>query len=238
MFCPSCRDKRQKERSKLALDLFSDRPHDRLHALTILYQCPTNLDNIKPLIERFRYEVDYTFQKAKHLSPVQFHGAMELDYKRPSLFEVTTLDGDTAHRAHCKQAFAAMGIDLNSPACPESWWLVHYHAIVDVGKNSASAVNQVLHDAFKGAHRVRMTGLHDEGWTPKLESIENLSNYQLKSKLQFGENIYSDDPTRQNRTCYGAAYEPHIIAQLCKTFDENKNIYLIKFDYGSRGSGM
>ena len=61
--------------------------------------------------------------------------------------------------------------------------------------------------------------------------------YPIKSKLQYGVNIYADDPYKDNKTCYGEAYGPDDMAYLCKVVDDGGNLELMKFDLGSRGGG-
>jgi hypothetical protein len=234
MFCPTCRDRHQSQRRKLAMKLFARRPHHKLQFLTVLYDCPLRLNGIKALVGNFKKEVKQAFDRVDHLSPIRCLGAMELDLKHPWLFEVATIDGDTAHRTHCKQAFASMDIDLDSPTCPDRWWLLHYHALVDIGDNDIDGVKKVFKQTFPGAHRVRLSGLHEEDKTPKTESIQNLASYQLKSKLQYAENIYANDPTRPNKSRYGKEFAPEAMAEICKVFDDNGNIELVKYDYGRR----
>ena len=234
MFCPSCRQERQKERQKRALKLFGHRPHDRLYSLTILYNCPTSLDKMAGLIGQFKGEVKAAFDKANHLSPVRFQGAMEMDLKHAALFAITNDAGGYETREHSKQAMAALGIDIESQSCPPEWWLLHFHALVDIGSNSLAVVKQVLKASFKGSHRVQLKALHSPNKTPKVKSIENLAAYQLKSKLQYAENIYADNPSVPNKSRYGKAYDPLTMANLCKLYDRQGNIDFVKYDFGTR----
>jgi hypothetical protein len=67
--------------------------------------------------------------------------------------------------------------------------------------------------------------------------LEKCATYPLKSKLQYGTNIYADDPDKDNKTCYGQAFAPENMAYLCTAVDNGGNLELMKHDFGSRGKG-
>jgi hypothetical protein len=164
-------------------------------------------------------------------------GAMEIDLKHPSLYEVATKDGGQDYRMHCAEALGALGIHLGQPDCPDKFWLIHYHGIVDIGRNIPDQVKEVLKDAFPGNHRVRLDLFHSVDKTPKMILLEKCATYPLKSKLQYGTNIYADDPDKDNKTCYGQAFAPEDMAYLCTAVDNGGNLELMKHDFGSRGKG-
>lgn len=235
LFCPSCRKEKQRSRQVRAKKKFGHLPMERLYFLTVLYKCATDLDDIRRDIKGFKGEMKRAFGKAGHLSPVEMQGAMEIDLKHPWLYEVATKGGDQDYRGHCAEALGAMGVHLDQPSCPDRFWLIHYHAIVDVGRNNPDEIKKVLKSAFDGSHRVRLEAFHPIDKTPMATSLDNLAAYPIKSKLQYGVNIYANDPFRDNKTSYGKAYSSDDMAYLCKIVDDGGNIELVKFDLGSRG---
>ncbi|NKB48133.1 MAG: hypothetical protein GKS02_02090 [Alphaproteobacteria bacterium] len=237
LFCPLCRKDKQRSRQVRAKKRFGDLPMGRLYFLTVLYKCATDLDNIKLDVEGFKGKMEREFKKAGHLAPVEMQGAMEIDLKHPWLYEVATKNGDKDYRKHCAEALGAMGVHLNQPSCPERFWLIHYHAIVDVGRNSPDEIKKVLKSAFAGSHRVRLEAFHPISKTPMATSLDKLAAYPIKSKLQYGVNIYADNPYRDNKTCYGKAYSSDDMAYLCRVVDDGGNLELVKFDIGGRGGG-
>jgi hypothetical protein len=237
LFCPSCRKEIQRRRVTRAKKHFGHLPMNRLYFLTVLHKCATDLDRIKSDIAGFKGKVKRAIRKAEHLSQVEMQGAMEIDLKHPSLYEVATMDGSRDYRQHCADALGALGIHLGQPDCPDKFWLIHYHAIVDIGQNTPKQVKDVLKNAFSGNHRVRLDSFHSVHKTPKKTSLNKCATYPLKSKLQYAENIYADDPDKDNKSCYGEAYTPEDMAYLCKAVDDGGNLELMKYDYGSRGNG-
>jgi hypothetical protein len=59
----------------------------------------------------------------------------------------------------------------------------------------------------------------------------------MKSKLQYSENTYADDPDKGNKSRYGKAYALEDMAYLCSAVDINGNLKLMKYDFGRRGKG-
>lgn len=235
LFCPSCRKVIQRRRSKRAMKRFGHLPMNRLYFLTVLHKCATGLGDIEKDIGQFKRKVKYAFNKAEHLSPVEMQGSMEIDLKHPSLYEVATVGCGSDYRQHSMEALGALGIHLGQPDCPDMFWLIHYHAIVDIGQNTPVQVKEVLKDAFPGNHRVRLQAFHPVHKTPKMVSLDKCATYPLKSKLQYGENIYADDPLKDNKSCYGSAYALEDMAYLCVAIHNGGNLKLMKYDYGSRG---
>lgn len=237
LFCPTCRKEIQGRRVTRAKKHFGQLPINRLHFLTVLHKCTSDLDGIKNDVAGFKGKVKRAFRKAEHLSRIEMQGAIEVDLKHPSLYEVATMDGSQDYRQHCAEALGALGIHLGQPDCPDKFWLIHYHGIVDIGENTPEQVKEVLKDAFPGNHRVRLGSFHPIDKTPKKVSLEKCATYPLKSKLQYGINIYADDPYKDNKTCYGEAYAPEDMAYLCKAVDYGGNLELMKYDFGCRGNG-
>ena len=235
LFCPACRTAIQKRRQSRAKDKFSDTPHNQLYFLTVLHKCVTELNDVKKDIASFKSKMKRTFKKADHLSSVETQGAMEIDLKHPWLYNQATLDGDRDYRKHCAEALGAMGINFDDPECPDKFWLIHYHAIVDIGVNDPDQIKEVLKSAFTGNHRVRLESFHSEDKTPKDTSLDKCASYPLKSKLQYAVNIYADDPDKNSKTCYSKEYSPEDMAYLCCAIDKGGNLQLMKYDFGSRG---
>ncbi len=234
LFCPSCRKEIQKRRQTRAKKHFGHLPMNRLYFLTVLHMCATDLDDIKKDVGRFKRKVKRAFGKAEHLSQVKMQGAMEVDLKHPWLYDVATKDGDRDYRKHCLETLGALDVHLGQPNCPDRFWLIHYHAIVDIGGNTPDQVKEVLKDAFPGNHRVRLDAFHQVDKTPKAISLDKCASYPLKSKLQYGVNIYADDSFKDNKTCYGEAYALEDMAYLCEAVDDGGNLDLMRFDYGGR----
>lgn len=235
LFCPSCRAEMQRRRQTRAKKHFGHLSMNRLYFLTVLHKCVTDLDDIRNDIYGFKGKMKRAFKKVDHLAPVEMQGAMEIDLKHPSLYEVATMEGGIAYRQHCSEALGALGVHFDQPSCLERFWLIHYHAIVDIGGNTPDQVKEVLKEAYPGNHRVRLEAFHRVNRTPKATSLDKCTSYPLKSKLQYGVNIYADDPSKDNKTCYGKPYDAEDMAYLCKAVDDGGNLELMKFDFGSRG---
>ena len=186
-FCPRCRHKRQKAAAKDALLKFSYVPRDQLRFLTILL--PVLYGPDKADLTQQRDEAKKLIIKAlRPLKDVRLFGYFEIDVK-----EATSID--ISSRAY--KVLSDLDLKPSTGHGFEYPYLLHYHAIVDLGQNTGDQFRSALKPDFPHDYQINIKQLYAQKLVP--DNLHDLAFYMLKFRAQFSTNIFADDDT-ENRS--------------------------------------
>lgn len=217
-FCPFCRKNFQENAVKTTLPLFINVPIEHLRFLTILLPV-----SYFPKTEAQNQIHQYTQQIRNILNggfnDVRMYGFYEVDVKRPSLVK---------HRPRSKEVLTKLGMDLT---LNDDAYLLHLHALVDIGKHSKDDIRDALTNrVFDNPYQVRINQLHST--KTKKDNIINITNYMLKFRLQFADNLYGNQ--QEGKVMYGSLYEDELLRSnvcLISSLMGNNRISSLGFRY-------
>jgi len=186
-FCPRCRHKRQKAAAKDALLKFSYVPRDQLRFLTILLPVLYGLD--KTELKNQRDEAKKLITKAlRPLKDVRLFGNFEIDVKDAD---------DLVTNSRAYNVLSDLGLMPFTGRGFEYPYLLHYHAIVDLGQNTADQFRSALKPDFPHNYQINIKQLYAQKLVH--DNLHDLAFYMLKFRAQFSTNIFADDDT-ENRS--------------------------------------
>lgn len=182
-FCPRCRHKRQKVAAKLAILKLSHVPRDQLRFLTILL--PVLYQPDKTDLKNKRDETKKLITKAlRPLTDVRLFGYFEIDVKAAS-------DLDINSRAY--KVLSDLDLMPFAGGAFEYPYLLHYHAIVDLGQYTVAQFRSALQPDFPHNYQINIKQLYAQKLVS--ENIHDLAFYMLKFRAQFSTNVFADDDT-------------------------------------------
>ena len=199
VFCPRCRHEIQNVEERKVLNAFRATSESQLRFLTILL--PVSYDPIRELPGNRNKAKNDLHNAVRPFPSLRFYGAFEIDVKTPALVE--------KHRT--ADVLDQLGMDRgrDDPA-----YLLHLHAVVDLGGAKRDAVSNALRKKFNTPYQVRLAQLRKD--KAKTENLSNIARYMCKYRLQYANNIYG----RQiyGRATYGDFYEQDVVRTISKAY--------------------
>jgi hypothetical protein len=241
VFCPRCRKAKQAKIAADVIDRFGLVPRDRLRFLTVIDSVQTSHQDLPAAFRRFRKKLANAFSKSA--PDARVFGYLEVDIKTPDMFNGTYQNSHGVavdHRPHAKALLKGLGLDLDSPPHPAKFYLLHLHAIVDLGCDTNDLNSDaILKRSFPHPYQVRVTPLWpeqprcegDKRFATVEESLTRISGYMLKFKLQYADNIFADSPGKTTLSKYKGAYPASDIVDLCKLADDGQNFKMFGYKY-------
>lgn len=207
-FCPMCRHAQQQRFAQEVGSAFANVPNADLRFLTILLSVHYDpADLTLDLINRVKKQLQ-NFKRSRHLlygKHVRWLGAFEVDAKQAS--EVKTTNQ--------VRALIPLGYDQSDQ---RPFYLLHFHAVVDLAGLESDQVRSVLTHFYPHAYQVKLQSLRSD--KDKATNLRDLSTYMLKFRIQQSDNLHCDDnddqPATYKRTVYTDLYQPSLIRSSAK----------------------
>ena len=199
-FCPFCRSNAQDTAAKRAKQIFSNTSKSNITFLTILLPVTYSpISDASGLISKCRRQVNNVFAY-RNFTDVFLYGAFEIDVKRPRYVK---------GKERSEKVLKALGMDLSST---DDAYLVHLHALVDLGSHSKDFVRKAFACIFDQPYQLRLSYL--DANKSKDENIEDISRYLFKFRTQHANNLYGNEASGTAR--YGSFYEADLLRSYVK----------------------
>ena len=223
-FCPRCRHKRQKDAAKDALLKFSYVPRDQLRFLTILLPVLYSPDKTDLKQRRDKAKKDI-IKALRPLNDVRLFGYFEIDVKDADNLDITSREYKVLSDLGLLPILNARF--LNHP------YLLHYHAIVDLGQNTVADLRSALQPHFPHNYQINIKQLYAQKLVP--DNLQNLAFYMLKFRAQFSTNIYANDDTEnKSMTRYRDLYPQQRMSHYVSLVHDVGKFKFFKFHYNVR----
>ena len=119
------------------------------------------------------------------------------------------------------------------PAIMKSQYLLHLHAVVGpLNKERKKRLTGLIEKTFGESllsHQLDIRSLHRD--QTKSANLTNLASYMFKARLQFADNIFTDNKDKK-RTRYHTPYKGKVLVDYLKVVDGMQNFKGLKFDFG------
>ena len=219
-FCPRCRHKRQKDAAKDALLKFSYVPRNQLRFLTILLPVLYGPDKTDLKQRRDKAKKDI-IKALRPLNDVRLFGYFEIDVKEASSLVINS-------RAY--NVLSDLGLMPFTGCGFEYPYLLHYHAIVDLGQNTVDQFRSALQPHFPHNYQINIKQLYAQKLVS--ENLHDLAFYMLKFRAQFSTNIYADDDTEnKSMTRYRDLYPQRRMSHYVSLVHDVGKFKFFKFHY-------
>lgn len=210
--CPRCRAFIQEREARRVNTLFGQTPQNRLKFLTLLL--PVSYDPITDLPVLRQATAALLHNQFKKTPGIRVYGTFEIDIK----------DRWIDNSPKSQPVLEALGMDWRraDPA-----YLLHLHAIVDLGNHKRDKVRQVIAERFDKPYQVRLAAFRKE--QSRTENLTRIAHYMTKYRLQYADNIYGKKI--YEKATYGSFYPDHVVRNVVKSYSCISKQYVIRFKF-------